>query len=107
VKPLKTKAPIAAVGLFWSPIWFRSCRPADRFDQYAARSVPKRGRRDRARRDVAVCLPEVGEVRYATNYLGAGSCPDGSEPVVKVVAAVGGDNVEGGERRPGQPRPAP
>ena len=28
------------------------------------------------------------------HYLGAGSCPDGAEPVVKMVAAVGGDVVE-------------
>ena len=28
------------------------------------------------------------------HYLGAGSCPDGSEPVVKVLAAVAGDRVE-------------
>ena len=28
------------------------------------------------------------------HYLGAGSCPDGSEPVVKVLAAVEGDRVE-------------
>ena len=28
------------------------------------------------------------------HYLGAGSCPDGSEPVVKVLAAVAGDRIE-------------
>lgn len=28
------------------------------------------------------------------HYLGAGSCPDGSEPVVKVLAAAEGDRVE-------------
>ncbi len=28
------------------------------------------------------------------HYLGAGSCPDGAEPVVKMIAAVGGDVVE-------------
>lgn len=44
---------------------------------------------------VAVCLPSaISRFGMERGYLGAGSCPDGVEPVVKVVAAVAGDVVE-------------
>lgn len=43
---------------------------------------------------VSVCLPsEIARFGVERGYLGAGSCPDGTEPVLKVVAAVGGDVV--------------
>ncbi len=43
----------------------------------------------------AVCLPAaISRFGMERHYLGAGSCPDGAEPVVKLVAAVGGDLVE-------------
>lgn len=44
---------------------------------------------------VSVCLPsEIARFGVERGYLGAGSCPDGTEPVLKVVAAVAGDVVE-------------
>lgn len=44
---------------------------------------------------VAVCLPsEIAGFGLERGYLGAGSCPDGVEPVLKVVVAVAGDRVE-------------
>lgn len=43
---------------------------------------------------VMACLPhDIAAVAYARGYLGPGSCPDRIEPVVKLVAAVGGDTV--------------
>jgi conjugative transfer signal peptidase TraF len=41
---------------------------------------------------VSVCLPsEIARFGVERSYLGAGSCPNGSEPVLKVVTAVAGD----------------
>ena len=44
---------------------------------------------------VAVCLPDTSPAREAFHrgYIGAGSCPDGAEPLVKPIAAIGGDVV--------------
>ncbi|MCW3476239.1 conjugative transfer signal peptidase TraF [Rhodovastum sp. RN2-1] len=44
---------------------------------------------------VTVCLPEGDAVREAIRrgYVSAGACPGGSEPLVKPVAAIGGDLV--------------
>jgi conjugative transfer signal peptidase TraF len=44
---------------------------------------------------VAVCLPTGDQAREAfrRGYVGAGSCPCGAEPLVKPVAAIGGDVV--------------
>jgi conjugative transfer signal peptidase TraF len=44
---------------------------------------------------VAVCLPDSSPVREAfrRGYIGAGSCPGGAEPLVKPIAAIGGDVV--------------
>lgn len=44
---------------------------------------------------VSVCLPsEIARFGVERSYLGAGSCPNGTEPVLKVVTAVAGDVVE-------------
>lgn len=44
---------------------------------------------------VAACLPEeVARLGLGRHYLGPGECPGGAEPVVKMVAALGGDLVE-------------
>ena len=44
---------------------------------------------------VSVCLPsEIAWFGVERSYLGAGSCPNGTEPVLKVVAAVAGDVVQ-------------
>jgi len=44
---------------------------------------------------VSVCLPsEIARFGVERGYLGAGSCPNGTEPVLKVVAAVAGDVVQ-------------
>jgi len=44
---------------------------------------------------VSVCLPsEIARFGVERSYLGAGSCPNGTEPVLKVVAAVAGDVVQ-------------
>jgi len=44
---------------------------------------------------VAVCLPsEIARFGLERGYLGAGSCPDGVEPVLKAVVAIAGDLVE-------------
>lgn len=44
---------------------------------------------------VSVCLPpEIARFGVERGYLGAGSCPHGTEPVLKEVAAVAGDVVE-------------
>lgn len=44
---------------------------------------------------VSVCLPsEISRFGVERSYLGAGSCLNGTEPVLKVVAAVAGDVVE-------------
>jgi len=44
---------------------------------------------------VAVCLPDNDPAREAfrRGYIGAGSCPGSAEPLVKPVAAIGGDMV--------------
>ena len=44
---------------------------------------------------VTVCLPDGAAVRQARrrSYIAPGSCSDGAEPLVKPVAAVGGDQV--------------
>ncbi len=46
---------------------------------------------------VAVCLPDSDPAREAFHrgYTGAGSCPGGPEPLVKPIAAIGGDVVDG------------
>jgi conjugative transfer signal peptidase TraF len=53
------------------------------------------GRMRPARGDVvAVCLPaEPARQAEERNYVAAGDCPDGVEPLVKPVAAIGGDLV--------------
>jgi len=44
---------------------------------------------------VSVCLPpEIARFGVERSYLGAGACPNGTEPVLKVVAAVAGDVVQ-------------
>ena len=97
MKPIKTKAPIAAVGLFLVAylvpqlaglrINFSTSMPRGLY-----RNVASAVKRDAI---VAVCLPEeLARFGVQRHYLGAGSCPDGSEPVVKVIAAVGSDRVE-------------
>jgi conjugative transfer signal peptidase TraF len=44
---------------------------------------------------VGACLPSAAaRLGLARGYLGAGSCPDGSQPVLKRVGAVAGDVVE-------------
>jgi len=44
---------------------------------------------------VSVCLPsEIARFGVERSYLGAGSCSNGTEPVLKVVAAVTGDVVQ-------------
>lgn len=44
---------------------------------------------------VSVCLPsEIARFGVERGYLGAGSCPTGTEPVLKVVAAGAGDVVQ-------------
>ena len=44
---------------------------------------------------VSVCLPaEIARFGVGRGYLGAGTCADGTEPVLKVVAAVAGDVVQ-------------
>jgi conjugative transfer signal peptidase TraF len=44
---------------------------------------------------VAVCLPEsIARLGLERFYLGPGSCAGGAEPVLKQVAAIGGDLVE-------------
>lgn len=44
---------------------------------------------------VSVCLPsEIARFGVERGYLGAGSCSNGTEPVLKVVAAVAGDLVD-------------
>ena len=55
----------------------------------SARTVPKRGD------IVAVCLPDGVALGQAVHrgYIAAGSCPNEAEPLVKPVAAVGGDLV--------------
>ena len=55
----------------------------------SARTAPKRGD------TVAVCLPDGAALRQAMHrgYVAAGPCPDDAEPLVKPVAAVGGDLV--------------
>ena len=55
----------------------------------SARTAPKRGD------IVAVCLPHGAALRQAMHrgYIAAGPCPDEAEPLVKPVAAVGGDLV--------------
>ena len=42
---------------------------------------------------VAVCLPDGSALHLALqrSYIAAGSCPSGAEPLVKPVAAIGGD----------------
>jgi conjugative transfer signal peptidase TraF len=44
---------------------------------------------------IAVCLPDSGPAREAFDrgYIAAGSCPGGAEPLVKPIAAIGGDVV--------------
>jgi conjugative transfer signal peptidase TraF len=44
---------------------------------------------------VAVCLPDTGPAREAFHrgYIAAGSCPSGTEPLVKPIAAISGDVV--------------
>ena len=44
---------------------------------------------------VTLCLPDTPRMRlgHERGYIGAGSCPDGMEPLVKPVAAVPGDTV--------------
>ena len=44
---------------------------------------------------IAVCLPDSSSAREAFHrgYIGAGSCPGGTEPLVKPIAAIGGDVV--------------
>jgi type IV secretory pathway protease TraF len=39
---------------------------------------------------VAVCLPSAGQIK---RYVGPGACANGTEPVLKTVAAVVGDTV--------------
>jgi len=55
----------------------------------SARTVPRRGD------IVTVCLPDGPALRQAMRrgYIAAGVCPDRAEPLVKPVAAVGGDLV--------------
>jgi len=47
---------------------------------------------------VTVCLPDLPVVHQgvARGYIHAGSCPSGLEPVVKPIAAIGGDVVSVG-----------
>lgn len=44
---------------------------------------------------VAVCLPDRTDIRQAAGrgYISSGRCPGGDEPLIKPVAAVGGDVV--------------
>ena len=44
---------------------------------------------------IAVCLPDSGPAREAFHrgYIAAGSCPGGTEPLVKPIAAISGDVV--------------
>ena len=44
---------------------------------------------------IAVCLPDGPAVHQAMQrgYIATGSCPDGAEPLLKPVTAVGGDSV--------------
>jgi len=55
----------------------------------SARAIPSRGD------IVTVCLPNGAALRQAMQrqYIAAGACPDGAEPLVKPVAATGGDLV--------------
>jgi conjugative transfer signal peptidase TraF len=55
----------------------------------AAHVIPKRGD------IVSVCLPDGSVVHQALRrgYITAGTCPSGAEPLVKPVAAIGGDLV--------------
>ncbi|MCL4839114.1 MAG: S26 family signal peptidase [Thermoanaerobaculia bacterium] len=94
---LKTRAPLVAVGVFLV-IYVVPQVVGPRTT--TAPSLPRGlsragGGRARPGASAAVCLPPaVSRFGMARHYLGAGSCPDGAEPVVKVVAAVGGDVVE-------------
>lgn len=44
---------------------------------------------------IAACLPDTGPAREAfrRGYIAAGSCPGGTEPLVKPIAAISGDVV--------------
>ena len=44
---------------------------------------------------VSVCLPDGDALRLALQrgYTAAGSCPGGAEPLIKPIAAIGGDSV--------------
>jgi len=44
---------------------------------------------------IAACLPDTGPAREAFHrgYIAAGSCPGGTEPLVKPIAAISGDVV--------------
>jgi conjugative transfer signal peptidase TraF len=55
----------------------------------AASLSPRRGE------IIAVCLPDSSPAREAfrRGYISAGSCPGGAEPLVKPIAAIGGDVV--------------
>ena len=93
----KTTAPLVAVGLFMV-IYLIPQATGLRINTSTSmprglyRSVAGGVRRDAV---AAVCLPPaIARFGMERHYLGAGSCPDGSEPVVKVLAAVAGDRIE-------------
>ena len=93
----KTRAPLIAVGLF--TLAFTLPRLAG-LRINSTTSMPRGVYRSiggavRPGSIVAACLPcAVSQFGMERGYLGAGSCPDGVEPVVKVVAAVAGDVAE-------------
>ena len=94
---LKTGAPLVAVGVFLlvyvgpQALGLR-INTSTSMPRGLYRSV---GGSTRPGVSAAVCLPPaVSRFGMGRHYLGAGSCPDGAEPVVKVVAAVEGDVVE-------------
>ncbi len=94
---LKTRAPLVAVGVFLliyvvpQAVGLR-INTSTSMPRGLYRSVAGSARPGAC---AAVCLPAaVSRFGMERHYLGAGSCPDGAEPVVKMLAAVGGDVVE-------------
>lgn len=93
----KTRAPLIAVGLFTLAFTLPQLaglriNSSTSMPRGLYRSIGGAVRRGSV---VAVCLPPaVSRFGMERGYLGAGSCADGVEPVVKVVAAVAGDLVE-------------
>lgn len=97
MRRIQTWVPLVAVGLFvaaylgprFAGFRINTSTSMPRGFYRAVHGVLQRGA------IVAACLPaDIARFGMQRHYLGPGECPGGAEPVVKVVAALGGSVVE-------------